>query len=305
VVQEKASYRRFVECSAHLLEYFSKKPIYALDADDCEHYRLCRQEEGAAAHTVDLELGLLGAMFRLARRRKKIASDAGPVEFASGQSKAPPRRVIDEEEFEAICCGADEEFRDVLLCGHETAMRSSEIAGLRAYQVHLDETCISGGDAHKVDYIDLGEFDTKTRARRTVPVSSTLKEVLKKRLNGLQEEEHVFARIGQDGKRKPYTKDSIKHKFRFCCKRAGITYGDKPANGKGERVGVVFHCLRHTRTSKWVEMGFSDEIIRRATGHRTLEAYRKYVHLDPAAVMRLVSEGDKNGTKSPQSLARG
>jgi hypothetical protein len=35
-------------------------------------------------------------------------------------------------------------------------------------------------------------------------------------------------------------------------------------------------------------MGFSDEIIRRATGHKSLEAYQQYVKLDPAAVMRLV-----------------
>ena len=58
----------------------------------------------------------------------------------------------------------------------------------------------------------------------------------------------------------------------------------------------MFHCLRHTRTTKWVEQGFSDEIIRRATGHKSLEAYQRYVKLDPHVVMRLV-EGDqtKNG----------
>jgi hypothetical protein len=41
-------------------------------------------------------------------------------------------------------------------------------------------------------------------------------------------------------------------------------------------------------------MGFSDEIIRRATGHRSLDSYRAYVHLSPAAVMRLVEERHKN-----------
>jgi len=35
-------------------------------------------------------------------------------------------------------------------------------------------------------------------------------------------------------------------------------------------------------------MVFSDEIIRRATGHKSLEAYRQYVKLDPHAAMRLV-----------------
>jgi hypothetical protein len=35
-------------------------------------------------------------------------------------------------------------------------------------------------------------------------------------------------------------------------------------------------------------MGFSDEIVRRATGHRTLEAYQQYIKLDPEAVMMLI-----------------
>jgi len=92
----------------------------------------------------------------------------------------------------------------------------------------------------------------------------------------------------------------------FRCKRAGIIYGDKPTNEKGKRIGVVFHCLRHTRTTKWVEMGFSDAIIRRATGHKSLDAYRNYVKLDPSVLMRLAGSNDqkryKTGTKSPQIL---
>ncbi len=90
------------------------------------------------------------------------------------------------------------------------------------------------------------------------------------------------------------------------CGKAGIVYGDKAVNKKGERIGIVFHCFRHTRTSKWVEMGFSDEIVRRATGHKTLEAYQQYVKLDPNVVMRLVEDKnpktDKNGIKSSQTL---
>ena len=63
----------------------------------------------------------------------------------------------------------------------------------------------------------------------------------------------------------------------------------------------MFHCFRHTRTTKWVEAGFSDLIIMRATGHTTLEAYKTYVKLDPSAVMRLVANPDKTGQKSLQN----
>ena len=189
-----------------------------------------------------------------------------------------------------------DDFKDVLMCAYETAMRLGEICKLTAGQVKLDIQHISGD---VLDYIDLGIFDTKTGARRTIPVSAELKEVLQRRIKDLDNEDPVFT-TKSDSK---FTSSIIFKRFRNACQEAGIIYGDKPRNAKGERIGIVFHCLRHTRTSKWVDMGYSDEIIRRATGHKSLEAYQQYVKLDPHAVMRLVKEtGDKNGTKLTQSL---
>lgn len=302
-VQEKKAYERYLQCCAHLIEYFGKKPTTLVEADDIEHYRLWRQGQGASDGTINLEVGLLRSMYLLARRRKKIPMDTGPGEFIQ-KNESLPRRPITEEEFKAIYETADTCFRDVLLCGHESAMRSSEICGLRVYQVHLGVDHISEeGRTIKLDYIDLGELDTKTKERRTVPVSPKLKKVLIRHIEGKEPEDHVFT--NQWGL--PYTRDRITRNFMRYCEKAGVPWGDKLKNKKGERVGVVFHCLRHTRTSKWVAAGWSDEIVRRATGHKSLEAYRKYVHLDPAAVMRLVQEpeGEKTGRKPSESLATG
>jgi integrase len=168
-----------------------------------------------------------------------------------------------------------------MLCAYETAMRLSEIIKLTPGQIHLDIQHISGAI---VDYIDLGIFDTKTGARRTVPVSPRLKEVLQRRMQGLDTEDYIFT----TSRGYKIHSNNIPRSMRVVCEKAGIAYGDNVFNKKGERVGIVFHCFRHTRTTKWVEMGFSDEIIRRATGHKSLEAYQQYVKLDPAAVMRLV-----------------
>jgi len=150
---------------------------------------------------------------------------------------------------------------------------------------------ISGGI---MDYIDLGIFDTKTKARRTVPVSGTLKEVLERRTQGLEADDWVFT--NENGRK--YSKGVIVKKMKAASKKAGVIYGNKAVDKKGARIGIVFHCLRHTRTTRWVEMGFSDEIIRRATGRRNLESYQRYVKLDPHSVMRLVSKEHKNGIKT-------
>jgi integrase len=72
-------------------------------------------------------------------------------------------------------------------------MRSGEIAHQRAYQVHLDKV-VSEVPKRELDYLDLGIFDTKNKTQRTVPVSPALKELLQRRLEKLEPEDHVFTR---------------------------------------------------------------------------------------------------------------
>ena len=300
-VQRLISYERKVFASVHLLNHLGSKRLVNVDADVLEKYRERRAGEGAQSGTIDYEIGALSAMYRLAVKRKKIQGDLVPGEFPIAR-EINPRRITSEDEFFKLYTAADADFADVLLCGYETAMRSGEICSLRVNQIYLNIAHISGVT---VDYIDLGIFDTKTGARRTVPVSPKLKEVLEHRLHGLGPDDYVFTYAGRGGYKKHYTPVAVSIKFKALCKSAGIPHGDKALNEKGERVGVVFHCFRHTRTTRWVEMGFSDEIIRRATGHRSLEAYQNYVKLDPAAVMRLVaSEEDKRHTDDTKSVQR-
>ena len=255
-----------------------------------EKYRQYRKNQSAASGTIDLELNTLRSMYRMAVKSKLIPSDFLPGEFVL-KNKRIPRRTISDAEFGLLLNHANDNFQDVLICAYESAMRSSEICKLTVGQVKLDMKHISGD---VLDYIDLGIFDTKTGARRTVPVSVWLKDILKKRIQGKDNEDPVFT----TGTGRKFTPIIIFKHFRATCKKAGILCGDKHVNAKGERIGIVFHCFRHTCTSRWVDMGFSDEIIRRATGHKSLEAYQQYIKLDPHAVMRLVKkQRDKNEIK--------
>ena len=114
-------------------------------------------------------------------------------------------------------------------------------------------------------------------------MSNPFEEGLKRVLEGLKVRDYVFTVNGET-----YYKTQITGKTMPLCKRARIHYGDKKLNQKGEKAGIVFYCLGHARTSTWVEMGFSNETIGWATGHKSLESYRTYVKLEPAAIMRLV-----------------
>jgi integrase len=299
-IQQQKGYQRKVGACAHIKEYFGKRNVNQVEGDHMERYREHRKGQSALDGTINLELSILRAMYNLARKRKKIDAESMPGEFVLVKV-GNPRRIVTEGEFDLISKGASQDFRDVLICAHESAMRSREIANLTASQVNLDVRHISG---KTLDYIDLGIFDTKTGARRMVPVSATLKGVLKRRIQRLEPKDRVFA-YTKGGRVRRYNPNKISLAFMRLCQKIGILYGDKLLNEKGERVGIVFHCFRHTRTTKWVEMGFSDELIRRATGHKSLEAYRNYVKItDPSAVMRLVAQNNvkryKNDTKPAQ-----
>ena len=292
MIQNQKLYRRKFSVISHLFNYFGKgKPIHRIEADDIEHYRKNRITEGVVHGTVDLEVQVLRSMYNLAVKRKKIPAEALPGEFYQVR-EINPRRIITDDEYERIIAHADDDFKDMLVCAWETGMRLSEICNLTADNVKLDIQHISG---EKLDYIDLGIFDTKTKTRRTVPVSFELKSIFLRRLEGLSSDELVFTNKGRR-----YDPFKIGRRLKPVCDKADVLYGDRIFNAKGERIGITFHCFRHTRATKWVEMGYSDEIIRRATGHKSLEAYRTYIKIDPHVVMRLVR--DKNGIKSSQTL---
>jgi integrase len=295
-VQAKPSYYRKTIAAGHLIRHIGDRAVEDMEEIAQDDYRAARRAEGAAENTVNAEIQTLRATYHAARRNKKIPSEFIPGRFVI-VNDGNIRRLVTEGEFEKMLSHADPDFQDVLICGYESAMRSSEICNLTAGQVKLNVHHISG---RKVDFIDLGIFDTKTGARRTVPVSAPLKEVLERRTKGLDPDERVFSING-----KPIYNQVIVNNMITTCRRAGVPYGDKTLDKKGYKAGIVFHCFRHTRTSKWVEAGYSDEIVRRATGHKSLEAYQTYVKLDPAAVMRLVEpKTDNSGTKTLETLAR-
>jgi integrase len=169
--------------------------------------------------------------------RYKIYAEFMPGRFVVVDDNST-RRLVTETEFEKMLSHADPDFKDVLICGYESAMRSSEICKLTSGQVKLNLDHISG---RKVDYIDLGALDTKTGARRTVPVSERLKAVLERRLKGLSQEDRVFT-INS----KSIYNQIIVNNMITTCRRAKVQYGDKILDKKGYKAGIVFHCLRHT-----------------------------------------------------------
>lgn len=278
-IQEQAAYNRKISGCKHLIDYFGKHRINQIEGTDQEQYRKHRKVQGAKDGTINIEIEILSAAYHLALKDKKIQFNDKPGRFVYKYDHNP-RRIITEDEFNLLIKNAEPDLQDLITAGYESAMRSGEICKLTVEKVHLDIQHFSG---ELVDFIDLGVFDTKNKTRRTVPVSARLKEILQRRLKGLGPEDYVFTK-----RRRRWNGNKIALDLTDVCEKAKIPYGDKIFNKKGERIGLVYHCFRHTRITRWVELGYSDEIIRRASGHQDLKSYRTYIKLDPSAVMRLV-----------------
>ena len=245
--------------------------------------------------TIDYEIATLSAMYHEARKDKQIEADTMPGQFIiiGDQNPRPP---ITDKQFENLLKHTDPDFTDVLTCAYESAMRNSEIRNVTPAQVHLNVQDISG---LIFSYIDLGIFDSKNNVSRSVPVTDRLKAILERRMDGLDSEDMIFT-----NKNRKYSLTAISNKMKQACERAKLPYGDKVLNNKGEKIGLLFHSFRSTRISKWVELGYSDEIIRRASGHRNLKTFQRYVKIGPSSVFRLVQDPQNNsGTKKALSLA--
>ncbi len=293
-VQEKKSFCRKISGVKHLLDFFGDKPLKGARPDEQEKYRQWRRDQGAGDGTIDYELACLCTIFRKAELRDKIRPGERPKEFVLKRD-VNPRRTITDKEYARLLDAASGDFRDILIIGYETGMRSGEICGLLRKQVTLDEVRIVKGEKRIVSAITLSVKDTKTKMPRVVPLSEEVKAVLNARIKGLKGESRVFP---------AWSNVRVAEYFKRACKNARVPHGDKLMDSKGGRRGVTFHCLRHTRITKWEDEGMHPLHIMMATGHTDVKMHLHYSHPDTSGVMSLVApKSVQNRVKTSESLA--
>jgi integrase len=107
----------------------------------------------------------------------------------------------------------------------------------------------------KKGFIKLRPEDTKTQEKRLALLSPELIDMFKAMPRGLPEVK-VFTRLG-----KPIT--SIREVFEAVCKRGMIN-------------DFTFHDFRHTAINNWRLQGHDYFRIMAATGHKTLNVFKRY-----------------------------
>ena len=202
--------------------------------------------EGKSKNTIRLHLAVISHLFKVARTEWGMESITNPVD-AVRKPKLPQgrdRRLVGNEEDRLLsACRADEnpDILYIVQFAIETAMRRSEICGLRWENVNL-----SGRVAMLPD--------TKNGTVRRVPLSSVALAVLAalpRRLDGLVWDVKA---------------DTVTRAFERVCHRAAID-------------DLRFHDLRHEATSRLFEKGFNPMEVSAITGHKTLQMLKRYTHL--------------------------
>ena len=167
------------------------------------------------------------------------------------------RVLTDEEEHRllAVCTGERSHLRGLIITAVDTGMRRGELLKLEWSHVDLATRMLR-----------LPARITKTKKPRTLALTRRAFDELSR----LQ----ASCPIGQDlvfGIR-----DNFKRAWGTAKRMAGIE-------------GLNFHDLRHSFITRANESGLSRDVVTKASGHTTLDAYERYVHA-PDHILRLIAD---------------
>ena len=260
-VKAKKSYARDVLSMRSLQSFFPGKHIKDITVNQVEAYRQKRLgEDSYRKHktrpaTVNREMACLKYLLNLAEREGKI--EKLPFKGLKALKENNVRnRILSDDEYHRLIAQCPPHTARVVKMAYYTAMRQGEILGLQWDRVDLKEGVVR-----------LRPEDTKTNEGRVVPLHPELLEMIRSMPRTIHG--RVFTMEGR-----PLTE--IKKSFRTACKEAGIE-------------GLTFHDLRHTCINNWRLKGHDFFRIMAASGHKTMEVFKRYNTVTEEEVKKLVS----------------
>ncbi|MDG4551967.1 MAG: site-specific integrase [Candidatus Contendobacter sp.] len=245
----------------HLYPALTERRMSEIHPLDLRRYIRARRNAGAAASTINKEIGLLSRAIRWANQEWGLALD-NPV--AGLKQREPEGRVrwLTRDQAAALVAAAGRlgpragHLADVILLALHTGMRKGELLGLAWGQVDFEHGLIV-----------LEGRQTKSGKRRAIPLNGPALAALESRRAVAGAAPLVFGGV----------KD-VKRSFTHACQLAGIT-------------DFRFHDLRHTFASWLVQAGVPLPEVRDLLGHASIEMTERYAHLAPerlrGAVARL------------------
>ncbi len=261
-IKIKRSYERDTFSVKTLSNHLSGKVIKDLTINQIESYRQKRLLEESRQHkhgispaTVNRKIACLRHMLNLAEREGIIESV--PLKGLKALKENNVRtRILSPEEYDRLVSCCPPHTAQIVKMAYYTGMRQGEILKLMWDRVDL-----------KDGFIHLKPEDTKTDEGRSIPLSQELIEMLKSMPRTIHG--RVFTMDG-----KPI--NEINHSFATACKKAKIEK-------------FTFHDLRHTCINNWRLQGNDYFRIMAASGHRTMNVFKRYNTVTQDELKKLIS----------------
>lgn len=264
-VQAKRSYSRDRLSVDRLLSFFGGRLLREITPALVEAYRQKRLAEPSGRTpqhltkpaTVNRELACLKTIFSKAMRNGK--AERNPAQGVKLLKENNVRdRVLSPEEYARLLAHSPVHLKPIVKLAYLTGMRQGEILSLTWGQVDLKE-----------EFIRLRPEDCKTNEGRLVPLKRELVEMFRALPRGLPGV-WVFTYQGRQVA-------AMKRSFATACKRAGIE-------------DFTFHDFRHKAINNWRLAGHDYFRIMAATGHKTMNVFKRYNTVSKDELKTLVGE---------------
>jgi integrase len=277
-----ATAARYERCLGNILAGLGVTRAAQVRSDGVLDYRDGRLAEGATPRTVNMEVIVLGTMFRWAARpaQKLIASNPLAGLKPLPHDHAKEGRALTDDEVKRLLDSSPAPMRDVWYAFLVTGLRKAELGALTFRDIDWEnrEIIVRGGVA-------------KNHRERRIPIDAGLWDILCRQRDGrvAREPGKAQSAAATERARQRFTRDhvfvtqantpldhrsNLYHAFLRCCEAAGIQTKTYDAEGRlVEHVDV--HSLRRTFATNLIVSGADPKSVQELLGHRTLEMTMK------------------------------
>ncbi len=243
-----------------LIKYFGKKtPIKDITTEEVNTFICDQRDQGLSNGTINRKLACLSVIL-------KTAEDCGiptanPTLMRRREYKGRERFLSEEEEHKAIALLAvwgKMDHQDAFIVLLDTGMRSGELFKLQA----------KDADFKQGKYGILTLWRTKNDHPRSVPMTSRVSSIIKRRVSVINKEDKIFN----------HNLWWLRNVWDRMKSHMGLTKDSQ----------FVPHILRHTCASRLVQKGIPLMMVQKWLGHESLQSTMRYSHLCPDALFDLV-----------------
>jgi integrase len=265
----------------HLVPFFGRKRIDAIEVIDIEHYKAEKLAAGLKAKTINNHLGILAKCLatavewkrsRILVRTKRLRTPPPPFKFLSPDES---RRLL--------AAWKSSEWQTVAQIALHTGLRLGELFGLRWQDIDFENRQLTVRQSIVNGVVGV----PKNYRERTIPLTADAIVAL---VALPRRGELAFTRGNGNALSRGMAQNAIKH----ACRRAGI-----------QQVG--WHTLRHTFASHLAAAGTPITSIQVLLGHANITMTMRYTHTSPSALRDAVAnlESRRPIQPSPDSWATG